>query len=48
MGETLLLFAETCRMGLSAAGRKSDRVLDMEHFVVKNVGDNVVRHPWVV
>lgn len=35
-------------MGFPAAARKPDRVLDVEHFVVKDIGDDIFRDPWVV
>jgi hypothetical protein len=46
--EKLFLPAETRRMGLPAAMRKPDRVFDMEHFVVKDVGHNIFRDTRVV
>ncbi len=46
--EELLLFAETGRMRLPAAVGKPDRVLDMEHFVVKDIRDNIFRNTWAV
>ncbi|MGH9496423.1 MAG: hypothetical protein ACRD3B_15590 [Candidatus Sulfotelmatobacter sp.] len=35
-------------MGLTAAVRKLDRMLNVKHFVVKNIGDNIFRNTWVV
>ncbi len=35
-------------MGFPAAVRKSDRVLNMKHFVVKDIGDNVFGNAWAV
>jgi hypothetical protein len=43
-GKTFLFFAESSRMGLPAATGKAHGVFDMEHFVVKDVADNISRH----
>ncbi len=43
-GEALLFLAETGRMGLPPAVGKPDWVLDMKHFVVKDIRDNIFRN----
>ena len=48
MGEAFLLFAKRGGMGLPAAVRKPDWMLDMQHFVVKDIRNNIFRNTWAV